>query len=409
MLPTQTEVVARSERDAAIPETLDGRPLAAHVPAPDPHMPRTAKRIPELDGVRGLAIALVLIYHYVDVAVPAGVRTIYGSEALFYAFLPTRLMWAGVDLFFVLSGFLIGGILIDHRESPRYYSTFYARRIHRIFPIYYLMIAFVAVGTWAWPQSPLFRGDMPVWVFLLYAQNLTGDYTTSPDALEVTWSLAVEEQFYLIFPFIVKLCSPRVVRYVLAACIVGAPLFRALLIGSGFGFELVYPLLPSRADTLALGVVAAIVVRSQGATNWVVRHSRALYVGLLALCLLLPTMLKWTAYTYVGTLGYSIIAVTCFLFVLLLLLAPLPGMKAALSARWLAWLGTVSYCVYLVHQPIKLWLFSVFLPGSDPFIQGPASIIVTLLALVATLGLAQVSWLAIERPLVRRGHVRYRY
>jgi peptidoglycan/LPS O-acetylase OafA/YrhL len=405
MLPSRIELVAQGKGDVAIVLSSAERALAASKTA----VPRSTKRIAELDGVRGLAIALVLIYHYVDVVVPAGARTIYGSGTLFYAFLPTRLMWAGVDLFFVLSGFLIGGILIDHRESPRYYEAFYARRIHRIFPIYYLMIAFVAFGTWAWSQSPLFRGDMPVWVFLLYAQNLTGDYTASPDALEVTWSLAVEEQFYLLFPFIVRFCSPRAVRYVLAACIVGAPLFRALMIGGGFGFEQVYPLLPSRADTLALGVVAAIIVRSESATSWVVQHSHALYAGLLGLCLLLPTMLKWTAYTYVGTLGYSIIAVTCFLFVLLLLLAPIPGMKAALSARWLAWLGTVSYCVYLVHQPMKLWLFSVFLPGADPFIEGPRSILVTALALIATLGLAQVSWVVIERPLVRRGHVRYRY
>src|ERR1044072_8024855 len=126
------------------------RPSAVRVAAPKA---AAGKRILELDGVRGLAIALVLIFHYTDGVISTGERTVYGSSALFYAFLPTRLMWSGVDLFFVLSGFLIGGILLDSRTSPRYFTTFYARRIHRIFPIYYLMIAFVWIGvsTWTYP------------------------------------------------------------------------------------------------------------------------------------------------------------------------------------------------------------------------------------------------------------------
>lgn len=114
----------------------------------------STKRIPELDGVRGLAIAMVLAYHYVNF-------TSHANKVLYYAFLPTQLMWSGVDLFFVLSGLLIGGILIDHRESRGYYSVFYARRIHRIFPIYYLMIALLVAGVWIFPQSPLFQGSIP--------------------------------------------------------------------------------------------------------------------------------------------------------------------------------------------------------------------------------------------------------
>src|ERR1700752_4838631 len=119
---------------------------------------RRAKRIPELDGIRGLAIGLVVLFHYIDVAIPLGARSIHGSAALFYLWLPTRLMWAGIDLFFVLSGVLIGGILLDNRSSPRYYSTFYARRIHRIFPLYYFVIVVITIGASLWPESPLFYG-----------------------------------------------------------------------------------------------------------------------------------------------------------------------------------------------------------------------------------------------------------
>jgi peptidoglycan/LPS O-acetylase OafA/YrhL len=271
--------------------------------------PDRAKRILELDGVRGLAIALVLVFHYSDGAIVTGSKTVFGSSALFYAFLPTRLMWSGVDLFFVLSGFLIGGILLDSRDSPRYFGTFYARRIHRIFPIYYLMIAFVTVGVLNWPQSPLFRGDMPLWTYPLYAQNLTGDYTQMANAIEVSWSLAVEEQFYLLFPFLVRFCSRRTIMYALGVCIVGAPLLRSLMVYGGLGYEEIYPLLPTRADTLALGVVAAMIVRSEVATRLIRRHSRALYGCLVALVLAFATMLKWTsvrqATAFLASLSFS--------------------------------------------------------------------------------------------------------
>ncbi len=372
--------------------------------------PARGSRIPELDGVRGLAIALVLIFHYVELPVATGARTLWGSTALFYGlFLPTRFMWSGVDLFFVLSGFLIGGILLDNRESPRYYSVFYLRRFHRIFPLYYLLIAVVAVGVWAWPLSPLFRGSMPMWVFPVFAQNLTGDYTRAPEAIEVTWSLAVEEQFYLLFPFIVKLCSRTALLYVLGACLVAAPVLRTLLILDGWGFELVYSLLPTRADTLALGVLAAMIVRSEAATTWVKVNARRLYLCLLGLIALVSTMLKWTDYSYLGTVGYSIFGTAHFLFILLLLIAPLPLMKAAFSARWLRWLGMVSYCVYLVHYPMKIGMFQLFMPGHDLVINGTKSLVVTIAALVTTLAVAQFSWVVLERPLVKRAHVRYQY
>src|ERR1700722_13208417 len=103
--------------------------------------PRLAGRIPELDGLRGLAILLVLIWHYLAL----GFKTNLGSWQA-YVLVPLRLTWSGVDLFFVLSGFLIGGILYDAKHSDRYYSTFYARRIHRIFPVYFIWVALFIIG-----------------------------------------------------------------------------------------------------------------------------------------------------------------------------------------------------------------------------------------------------------------------
>jgi peptidoglycan/LPS O-acetylase OafA/YrhL len=367
------------------------------------------KRIPELDGVRGLAIALVVIYHYADVATPLnGVGTTL-NKLIYYVALPTHLMWSGVDLFFVLSGFLIGGILLDHRQSRAYYSVFYARRIFRIFPLYYLMIALLVAGVWLFPNSPLFRGSMPLWAFPLYAQNLLGDFTRAPVWIGVTWSLAVEEQFYLIFPFIVRLCSKKTLLRLMGVCILGAPLLRTILVMKGWRFEQVYPLLPCRADALALGVLAALIIRSEEAKTWIQENSRLLYFSVLALFASLPSMLKWTTYKYVGTIGYSILGVMYFLLILLLLIAPTPPLKQAFRARWLGWLGTVSYCVYLIHEPIRSGLFLLFQLGAHPRVTGLVALLVTIGALLATLAVAQVSWLFLEKPLITRDRLRYRY
>jgi peptidoglycan/LPS O-acetylase OafA/YrhL len=345
-------------------------------------------RIIELDGVRGLAIAFVLVYHYANISMP-------GNKFLYYTLLPTRLMWSGVDLFFVLSGLLIGGILMDNRDSPHYYSAFYARRIYRIFPIYYLMIGILAVGVWLFPRSPLFAGNIPLWVYPLYAQNLMGDFTSASSFLGVTWSLAVEEQFYLLFPAVVKLCSRRTLMLVAILAVIGSLALRTALITRGWDFAQVHPLLPCRADALSLGVLAAVAIRSKEARDWIVRNRTALYCCLLAFFAASATLLKWTTYRYVGTIGYSMLGVMYCLLVTLLLVTPHPLMSWIFRARWLCWLGTVSYCVYLIHQPVLKGVQMLF---------GSTGVLASLSAATLTMVIALVSWLYIEKPLVTLGH-----
>jgi peptidoglycan/LPS O-acetylase OafA/YrhL len=137
-------------------------------------------RIPELDGVRGLAIALVVVYQQAVIEVP-------GSRLLYYVSLPPHIMWSGVDLFFVLTGFLIGGILLDHRESQSYYRTFYARRIHRIFPLYYLMIALLFAGVWMFPYSPLFAGTMAAPDVSALRSELDRGFHSRSSRIGITW------------------------------------------------------------------------------------------------------------------------------------------------------------------------------------------------------------------------------
>jgi peptidoglycan/LPS O-acetylase OafA/YrhL len=337
---------------------------------------------------------MVLLYHYCAAfAAPA-------KSTLYYALLPTHLMWSGVDLFFVLSGYLIGGILLDQRLSPGYYRVFYLRRIHRIFPLYYLMAAALAVGLIVLPHAQLFQSHgIPFWVYPLYAQNMTGDFTRMPLFIGVTWSLAVEEQFYMLFPIIVRR-TRNTLFAVLAVCVLGAPILRLAMINSGMKFEQVHPLLPCRVDSLALGVIAALLIRNESATAWIRRHRRICVVVCAVLALIAAGTLKWTAYSFVGTAGYSAFGLLYFLVLLLVVTGSLPAVSSLLRNPGLIWLATVSYCVYLIHQPVQAAI-GALLPDH--------TLLRVLLALICTGVIAQISWKFLERGLIKRAHVRFRY
>jgi peptidoglycan/LPS O-acetylase OafA/YrhL len=188
---------------------------------PPPKPTGAAKRIPELDGLRGIAIFLVILCHYV-------------SDATFSPrhSLATRiggvlgLGTVGVDLFFILSGFLIGGILLNSRESPNYYPTFYLRRFFRIIPIYYswlllfglLRIIAVHMGGSAAEE---FRTITPYWAYFIFIQNyFTGSTFVQAMWLIPLWSLAVEEQFYLLAPPLVRMLSrERLMKFLLGVVV----------------------------------------------------------------------------------------------------------------------------------------------------------------------------------------------
>ncbi len=166
---------------------------------------QTRDRVPELDGLRGLAILLVIICHYVGNANHGAVGK--WQYRMLSAF---NIGWSGVDLFFVLSGFLIGGILLDQRESLNYFRAFYMRRVFRILPLYYgwtlLFGVLVLAATWLAPgRFPVAYQDLwQVPVHLLFLQNFWIGMQKWPWIwFVVTWSLAVEEQFYLVAPLLV--------------------------------------------------------------------------------------------------------------------------------------------------------------------------------------------------------------
>jgi peptidoglycan/LPS O-acetylase OafA/YrhL len=178
--------------------------------------------------VRGVAILLVLVWHYFSCQVAPEPKSIldYFTRAF-------SLTWSGVDLFFVLSGFLIAGILLDHRKTSNYFRVFYLRRVCRIFPLYYALLAFFLClsatnlstsASFRW----LFRDPLGLLSYATFTQNILmgarGDF--APGWLGITWSLAVEEQFYLVIPLLIYLLPRRILLYVFLCGILAAPILR---------------------------------------------------------------------------------------------------------------------------------------------------------------------------------------
>jgi peptidoglycan/LPS O-acetylase OafA/YrhL len=221
-----------------------------------------AKRLAPIDGLRGIAILSVMFYHFCFVPTVS-------NNILDLTFYRVGMMgWIGVDLFFVISGFLITRILLATRESSRYFQSFYARRILRIFPLYYgyliaLTLAFAVAARFpAIPAEKIaggFQGQLWLWIFL---SNL-GMFAKGSALSPVTghfWSLAVEEQFYLFWPLIVYLLARETLLKVTVGLIVLALAVRSVLTASGFSDVQVYVFTLSRIDALAWGSIVAILI-----------------------------------------------------------------------------------------------------------------------------------------------------
>src|SRR3954466_4450020 len=216
--------------------------------------PTVRGHLPTLDGLRGIAILAVMIHHAAEFG--------QGNSPATAVHQFLHLGRHGVDLFFVLSGFLITGILLDSKGSPRYFSTFYARRTLRIFPLYYgVLLVVLVVLPLIVPQPPAAREVIADqgWLWL-YASNIlmawrnrvlfNGEHVY----LSHFWSLAVEEQFYLVWPLVVLLVGGRGLAWVCAACLPVALVVRGLTT-RGSEFSAAIFLTPCRVDSLAVGAL----------------------------------------------------------------------------------------------------------------------------------------------------------
>jgi peptidoglycan/LPS O-acetylase OafA/YrhL len=398
------------------PSSQAGAGSADTSPNPSPAF-RISERIPELDGLRGLAIFLVILYHYIgdpphgtSHSLLSRMGTILGQGA------------TGVDLFFVLSGFLIGGILLSTRESTRYYRTFYLRRFHRIIPLYYGWILlfgllWVGVRNWGGSSSADFRTVTPYWVYFLFLQNyFLGSTAVQAYWLVPTWSLAVEEQFYLLAPPLVKNLTRGGLVKLFAGVVVLSLAFRVYMsIAFGpqhgnWGLFAAYFWTPSRADDLALGVLTAIVWSSPQAKLWIQQNVKYFYASLCLFMAALLAILYWLVMPssfVAATFGRSIYGLL-FVSLLVVLLAD-PKSLLACVFRWrpLRELGKISYCVYIIHGAV-IWTLFKFILHSEPRFDSWPAIGTSVAAFFVVIALAELSWHYFEHPLIRRGH-KYSY
>jgi peptidoglycan/LPS O-acetylase OafA/YrhL len=355
----------------------------------------SAQRVEELDGIRAIAILLVLIWHY-------GVCQIFPPEGTWAFDLKLALgaTWSGVDLFFVLSGFLIGGILIDTRGSRSALQKFFFRRACRILPLYFLVLGVFLVITALGLQYSawLFDNPLPSAAYLTFTQNffVAERDGFGPHWLGVTWSLAVEEQFYLVVPFLVAFAPRCVTIALLVLCVAMAPFVRAVL-DTIDGYVLPF----ARMDSLLLGVLCAYLVRSELCAQ----NLKTLRWGLVVLFVALGFCFAWATMrsSQIGGVENHFVFALFYACLILLALAWRGSLfMAPLRVGVMRWLAARSYAIYLFHQLVS-GTVHVILFNRQPAIVDTMSALATFAALCLTFVLAEVSYRALERPFQKLG------
>jgi len=351
-------------------------------------------RIPALDGLRGLMTLFVIVSHYYG-EVPAGIGVLCVG-------------WTAVLVFFVLSGYLVGRLIIEKMSAGNFLPVFYLRRVCRTFPTYFAASLVILTLLWVfsdagWVDDPR---SFPAWSYLVFAQNYFLIHSESIGAhwLSPTWTLALEEHFYLVAPFLLML-TPR--RYWVALMVALSLMGLALRCHGVLHGDLVIApiaLLPTSADVLLAGMILVVLVKNDS-IDWA-RYS--LHVRLTPiLCMVLTFVLQKFDGSVVGPrfeiFGPFLMSIGASAFILMLV-------KGAPEAprfenRVLRFFGQISYSVYLTHL-VVLGLMHGLILGGLPDIGTPAQIAVTTAAFPVTVALAWVMTKLLEEPITEwgRGH-----
>jgi peptidoglycan/LPS O-acetylase OafA/YrhL len=351
-----------------------------------------SERLPALDGLRGIAVILVILFH----CMINGPRHVASASPLW-----AGLGWSGVDLFFVLSGFLITRILLGTRDAPGYFKNFYARRVLRIFPIFYLYL----LGFY-WLHGGL--GDAP-WLQLthlsnFYLQQLGNWGPRSPANL--TWSLSIEEQYYLVWPFVVYHLTDKRLRLICWTMIVGALLIRLSLLAPDASTFSIYVSTLARIDTFAMGALVALGLRSPQGTAALKRWPLPLFaVGIIAAGAVIhtqQTFFFWRMASGALAIFLSCLALT-FASGLALIIShgSSTPVKRLFANAVLRKFGQHSYAMYLIHVEVIVGLRWLFDKGPLRFfatVYPPLSLLAFwALAFTLTLGAAVVVWHVFEK------------
>ena len=340
---------------------------------------KTREKIPQLDALRGIAILLVIAHN---------ATLHYGTTSYLHPLFDRG--WMGVDLFFVLSGSLISGILLDTKESPNYFKNFYARRVLRIWPLYYCLLAFMFVvlpHASASQGVAIFAKSSPWWAYPLFLQNFLLPLSTdAAGPLGVTWSLAIEEQFYLVWPIIVRFLSKRQVAILAIAEIAASPFLRYFLAAHHIH---IYANFFCRLDGLMLGAFLAALVRSKD-------FVRERYIGLALAVLAVATPLavifdlrqaEWIVFTFTSLAAGAVVYLAMFW--------QQKWFQWPLANRFLLFTGTISYGLFLLHK--------IAFAGVDGLHVNSAKhpLLALGVILIGSYVLAITSWNVLEQPFLR--------
>ena len=335
------------------------------------------KLVPELDGLRGLAVLGVIFYHC---------HPRFEGTPLHYASLWG---WAGVNLFFVLSGFLITSILLESREKPHYFRNFYGRRALRIWPVYLLVLVIVyAQSDWfigPWPMEAI--KTAPWFAYFFFVQNLFR--ITLPPAIGPTWSLAIEQQYYLLWaPGVRFLRKPWILASVLAAALVCSPLLRHL---HPAWIMVNHTLI--KLDGIAIGSLMAL-----GLFTLTLSRRTWLWIGLSALLVGIAA----SATVAGGTSLLDTALATGFAGALLAAIASTGSrnpINALLRRGPLPFYGRISYGLYMIHIMVFIYLGSFDAHMNSHGI--PGNIAVIALRLTVSTAAATALWYGFESQVLK--------
>lgn len=317
---------------------------------------RTKQRLPILDGLRGLAILSVLIYHQLIIKGETSLSISWQRIA--------ECGWLGVDLFFVLSGYLITGILWNTKTKPHYFRNFYMRRVLRIFPLYYLYLIIVFIIL-----PPLFSSLVPelkevhktAWWHVFYVSNiLIMMKQWGYGIFNVLWTLSIEEQFYIFWPLIVFLLPRKKLIQFCVASVITTILLRVSLIGFDVHRVLIYVFTLCRIDSLLLGALTALLLDGSPPLKEHILKIRlvwalSLFANVGILCF------SSSQYSFLmQSVGYTMMAITFATSLALLFTVSKEGyLSRALCNRLLTSFGFYSYGIYILHEGIRKGLWSL--------------------------------------------------
>jgi len=358
------------------------------------------KHVAALDGVRGLAILTVLLHHLLWSSPHTGSRLMDEVVKIRAA------GWVGVDLFFALSGFLITGILWDSLHDRHFFQNFYARRILRIFPLYYgvIFILFLLF------HSRSLVDQEPLYLLLAYLQNtpLWWRQRGGKELIDLTghlWSLAVEEQFYMVWPLVVFWVRDRQrLLWVTAGLSVAALLSRIFLIENGSLLVTTYKLTFCRADSLLGGAWLALIVRGPSKER-VLRLAWPVFCLAVAACGLIAwsnSGFDWENNRSIGLYGYSVLAIASTALIAMAI-QPLSITARLMDSKYLRFLGKYSYGIYVFHQMISGMLAVMLGRFLQERIHSKAAYHVTSFLLVSgtTLVISILSYHFYEKPFLK--------